>query len=566
MKRRVWFGTAATAVCIVALLGGCGGGGGGGGPVVVGPAALTITSSDPADGAKDVALNKALSVTFSGLLDASTVGASTFRLSSDQSQIDGSLSINGATVTLTTTQRLVQATRYKLDIGGLRGALGAAFPGATLSFTTCDRAWQAPQAVSPMSSPVASVQHDLAVDSRGNATLVWTEYLGWWTGGEAWAARYDPVAGKWSAPVSIRPRSPGVQGIDVAMDPQGNAMAVWSEGNGGGQIWANRYVAATGTWSGGIRIDAGSSSSLARGAQVVFDARGNALAVWGNDGVWAARYDVGAGTWMPAVQVQVATAPSHAGDVRLAVDRQGDAVLVWQMEASSGPWSIWYSLYNASANNWAAGQLLTGSSDRAEKPVVAVDRLGNAFAGWQQSSDGIQTTLWFRRYDKATALWSGAVAIGSGGVPQNGQTLTVDGRGNALVAWTQTQTTPRIWATRYDAQAGQWGTPTALMDLDTSGGFPNIASDEQGNAVLVWQQRQMIWFSRYSAAALQWTAPSRVTLDNQMGTPLVAIDGQGNAMSAWLQINSSTAIWSSRLSAGRPEAAARYCDDSMPPG
>jgi hypothetical protein len=568
MVSKAWSGITGALACTGALLAGCGGGDGSGAlPWGAGAAGLTIVSSDPADGAQDVGLSKATTVSFSALLDASTVGPETFKLSSDQAQVEGTLTVDGSTITLTPVQRLSQSTRYQLQIGGLRGISGRAFAGATLNFTTCDRAWRAPQpAVASLMSPqLGAVQYDLDADGRGNAVLVWTEYHGWWFGGEAWATRYDSTTGGWGPPISLRTQRPGVQQIDVAMDAQGNAVAVWSEGNGGGQIWAKRYEAATGTWTASTRIDTGLSSNLASGARVVLDQRGNAFVTWSNDGIWSARYDADTGVWGAATQV--AARGSRDSNVRVAVDQQGGALLVWQTEESSGQRGIWASLYKASANSWAASQLLTSSNVRAEGPVVAMDGLGNAFAGWQQSGDGVQTTLWFRRFDKSTALWSDAIAIGNGEAPQREPTLTVDGRGNALVAWTQGQATPRIWTNRYDAQAGRWEAPTTLMDLDSSGGIPNIASDAQGNAVLVWQQRNMVWFSRYSAATLQWTAPGRVTLNTPADRPLVAIDKQGKAITVWRQTGSNnTVLASSHLAAGQPQVGGRYCEDPLPPG
>ena len=80
----------------------------------------------------------------------------------------------------------------------------------------------------------------------------------------------------------------------VAIDTNGNALSVWRQSDGTRyNIWANRYTAGTG-WGTAALIEtdnAGDASS----PQVAIDTNGNALAVWQQyDGtrynIWANRY------------------------------------------------------------------------------------------------------------------------------------------------------------------------------------------------------------------------------------------------------------------------------------
>jgi hypothetical protein len=122
-------------------------------------------------------------------------------------------------------------------------------------------------------------------------------------------------------------------------------------------IYASRYDAAAGTWSGAEIIDAVDYDAYY--PHVAVDANGNAFAVWHqkdtvldisdyNTDIYANRYDAGTGAWTGAVIID-------AGDYRawyprVAVDANGNAFAVWQQKASYG---IYYlNDWDIYANRW----------------------------------------------------------------------------------------------------------------------------------------------------------------------------------------------------------------------
>ena len=85
---------------------------------------------------------------------------------------------------------------------------------------------------------------------------------------------------------------------------------------------------------------------------------------------------------------------------------------------------------------WGTAQLIETDSGWAYSPQVGVDGSGNAVAVWQQS-DGTRNSIWSNRYLEGTG-WGTAQLIetdNSGGAssPQVG----VDGSGNAVAVWWQ---------------------------------------------------------------------------------------------------------------------------------
>jgi len=266
----------------------------------------------------------------------------------------------------------------------------------------------------------------VAMNARGDAVAVWWE-------GSVRASRYDAATGGWSTPLPIsRELSPGffAPGYlpQVAMDDDGNAMAVWDDGGSigtsvRGNVWAARYVAATDRWVEPFQVELGALD--ATHAQVAMDAVGNSFVVWLQDNLatdpWndsfeirARRHDAASATWGPEVLV-------HDADLRvsqfgfdvhlpldvpaLAVDAAGNAILAWS-ERVEGNLVIRSSRYDAGAASpgWGPPGRISGDTHPfAIFPDVAVDLAGNAVAVWQEGDSEFFTSsdvseIWSNRY------------------------------------------------------------------------------------------------------------------------------------------------------------------------
>ena len=73
----------------------------------------TVISTDPADAAVDVALNKTVSVTFSETMDPLTINGTTFKIMNGAIQVAGTFGFNGAVVTFNPTLDLAPGTTYE---------------------------------------------------------------------------------------------------------------------------------------------------------------------------------------------------------------------------------------------------------------------------------------------------------------------------------------------------------------------------------------------------------------------------------------------------------------------
>jgi len=112
-------------------------------------------------------------------------------------------------------------------------------------------------------------------ESTGRFTVAWSQ------SGDAWANQFDPVDG-WAAPELLDTSDAGrAQYVRVAGDPNGNAIAVWSQRDDPtirDDLWYNRYVNGVG-WMGAQLLetdDTGRASSV----NVRVDRQGRAVATW----------------------------------------------------------------------------------------------------------------------------------------------------------------------------------------------------------------------------------------------------------------------------------------------
>ena len=393
---------------------------------------------------------------------------------------------------------------------------------------------------------------NVAVDANGNAIAVWEQSDG--IRNNIWANRYDAATG-WGTATLIETDDSGNAWVpNVAVDANGNAIAVWEQSDGNrNNIWANRYDAVTG-WGTATLIETDDTAD-AWFPKVAVDANGNAIAVWSQHGatrfsIWANRYDAVTG-WGTATLIETDDT-GDAWNPSVAVDANGNALAVWSQHDATR-YNIWANRYDA-VTGWGTATLIeTDDSGNAEHPRVDVDASGNAIAVWYQS-DGIRNNIWANRYDAVTG-WGTATLIETddSGNAEEHPRVDVDASGNALAVWSQSDGTRyNIWANRYDAVTG-WGTATLIETDDTGDAWlPNVAVDANGNALAVWSQydatRLNIWANRYDAVT-GWGTATRIESDDSGNAvdPNVAVDANGNAITIWRQFDGTRYnIWANR--------------------
>jgi hypothetical protein len=160
-------------------------------------------------------------------------------------------------------------------------------------------------------------------------------------------------------------------------------------------IYANRFYGTSWGTAELIEID---NLGDAGSPQIAIDADGNAIAVWQqNDGshtnIYTNHFD---GTdWGTAKLIET----NDAGDAstpQIAFDADGNAIAVWKQFGGSHT-NIYTNRYDGT--DWGTAELIeTDDTGDASTPQIAIDADGNAIAVWQQN-DGSHYSIWANRFE-----------------------------------------------------------------------------------------------------------------------------------------------------------------------
>ena len=297
------------------------------------------------------------------------------------------------------------------------------------STKTHDGTWQTP----PISiSLLPGISPQVAIDAAGNITSIWTAYNG---GNWTIQAATKPYGGEWQpAPDTLSLLSLDAELPQMAIDPHGNCIAVWQLYDGSHWIIQSAVKPYGGTWQT-IPDNVSRLSQDATLAQIAVDKDGNATAVWlGYDGsnlvVLASTRPFG-GAWQAAPTI-LSQPRQDASNPQIVIDSEGNATAVWSrsngenwiVQASTKPFG---GAWQTNPDDVSA----PGSS--AESPQVGVDALDTVAVVWASSSGSGSVIQASKR--RSGSNWRKTPKTisksGQGGVPQ----IAVSPNGTATVVW-----------------------------------------------------------------------------------------------------------------------------------
>lgn len=261
------------------------------------------------------------------------------------------------------------------------------------------------------------------------------------------------------------------------------------------------------------------------------------------------------GQWNePELVVEKALLGVSAIDPQVAYSN-GSAMVVWR-ESSIFRSDIWARRYNTDSG-WADATLIGTIADGDGNlflPQVAIHDNGNSVVVWR-SFEGQKSDI-RAKFHTADTGWSEDQFLESNLGWAHTPQVAFASNGDALAVWAQDDNDPEqprydIWANRYNG--GNWGSAELIStELIGDASNPQIATDNNGNAVAVWQKndgvRVHVRSSHYTDAA-GWLASKAIDSKefSDLQEPQVTIDGEGHAIAIWQQLDgASNSVWSSR--------------------
>ena len=429
--------------------------------------------------------------------------------------------------------RRIPSGVFRASVGAL-GLAAILFPCAGSALT--GSRWVPPTTISTIGGDALTAQ--VAVDSAGNALAIWAR-----SKGRTWLiqAAYRPFGGPWQPPSDLSSPSSLAGAPQVTFDAEGNAVAVWERSDGNRLVvQAAARARASGRWS--IPEDLARSGGDSLSPQVAVDADGNALAVWvrSSGGVWAVQSSVRprGSLWQPAETVDRTTAGAVSPHV--VFDVRGNAVAAWAALAGTN-WSI-VTAERARDGGWDAPELLAAAGEYPRVRLqLAVDGRGSVFALWE-GLNGLHPVVQASVRSASGQRWSVVRDLSDDTSDAVSPELAVDAGGDVVAVWARTN--GRNWVVQAaQRRAGKsWEPPRTVSSSGRDAVAPDVALDPRGNALAVWTRSNgsnTIVQSSYRPRATGVWSPAR-SLSAPGGdavTPAVAMDGRGNGTLVWSRFN-----------------------------
>jgi len=400
----------------------------------------------------------------------------------------------------------------------------------------------------------------VAVSSNGNATAVWMQSDG--LVDHIWANYFVPGVG-WDVATLIETSSWDANWPDVAMDPMGNALAVWQLYDGAySHLWANRYVAGAGWGVAEALESVALEDSLT--PVVAMDGFGNGLVLWAQGAaaprtIQSCYYYFQSKSWQGILDLENDITLGDATVPQVGFDSTGNAVAVW-IQYDGARTSTYANLWTKTptGGTWGTAGTIDGSDvGHTEASQVAVQPNGRAIAVWLDADPTYHHVRVNHFVPPGT--WEGDMTIEN--IPAYSSAspeVSVDSNGNAIVVWIQYDGAHyNVMANRIAGSetwaAGSWDELVVLETRTESANNPVVAMDASGTAIAVWWQggptstQTSIWSNRY-VVGQGWETAVVIEKGNfNAQVPRISMDANGNAVCVWHQYDNAVwNVWANR--------------------
>lgn len=453
-------------------------------------APLGVKTIWPWDGAMTVACDAEVSAWFYAAVDASSLSAKTFSVSTAKGPVAGTLKVWKEVVTFKPAARLQPMV---LHTATLRPGI-CSTDGRTLlkekSWTfTCDRVWGKETSIA--TGPKYDLYQPLAaIDGNGDGHLLWWMANGGGTG-QIWRRRHDSSAGAWSTASKVHDKA---YSYHLLEDGVGDIWHIWVAGNQAkSTVHARRYDSKKKAWQP-IRkttltwMPSAWTAAAAGAHGVVLAAKAYGPA--GQTGaVLFLRYSRGTGAWSKAETL--ASGAAGNGGVEIVADKTGYKVLIgWYMYGSTAKPSTGLQARHRgfSSTGWSKPELLVpqiGNAPTRNSRLLHMDAQGNAQVISFVRMSGVSSIM-ARSLDSATGSWSPGVTISGAHQPAFHWVTEMNrSTGRILVGYLQGTSKPGAWAAAYGPAKKAWTGPRKVAAK--LNGIYDVTLDPEGNGLFPLQ-------------------------------------------------------------------------------
>jgi pimeloyl-ACP methyl ester carboxylesterase len=392
-------------------------------------------------------------------------------------------------------------------------------------------------------SAIDALGAQTAVDARGRAVYAWTSYDPA-TDRTRVQTRTRAASGRLGPIVAVSEPALDASNVRVAVNARGAAVFSWLEYDSA----AARLVLKTRSRSArgvlGPIATASESGTDAFDDRIAISGAGDLIVAWttldeATGRLHArARARSAAGVLGPVMELADPALDSFAPQV--AIDGDAVATFGWtQGDPASGHVRVQARSRSAGGALTPVVDLADGTRDTASVHV-AVNRDGDVVFDWVALDPSFHAVVQARARSSKGTL--GSVAdLSDAADDAYDQTAAVDDNGNAVVTWWISGPNGARVEARSLAADGTTGPRVALSDPSDDGYEPQVAVDEDGNAVFTWlafnsagvrvQARSRSQYGTFGSLT-DVTRPAEDAFSAQ-----VAVTGDGDAVLGWSALN-----------------------------
>lgn len=417
--------------------------------------------------------------------------------------------------------------------------------------------WGLPPTSLDESPPVgdSDLHVQTAINSLGDGVAVWSRTSGNGAGEDVWMASFNHTNRSWSRPVQI---SGGGNATNpaVKLDEKGNAILLWEEGFPTQIMY--RTVSKTGLFKPDLStqpLAVVSSSNAQIMPHLALDEQGNALAVWME--FYKDKYHIhsarnfNAQNWSHLGEISKGVHSAHLHFTpSLSINRSGNAVIAWQeTNKKTGFSEVHGSIYLG--GSWLPAFTISAESEQHSLfPSAGIDASNNIVFVWNHF--GPINVIKSKTY--RNGFLSDPITVSNPAFVAQRPHVAVDSMGNAVVVYERFDRGPsstNAKMNKYIASATlPFKTSTWLPAVDISGpspnsqigeaaGYPVLALNSIGDGVAIWKEfngsNMVVQSAGYSLGT--WSLFRTISSKNgpfkEAYEMAVSINLAGNLLAVW---------------------------------
>ncbi|MEM7431741.1 MAG: fibronectin type III domain-containing protein [Pseudomonadota bacterium] len=359
--------------------------------------------------------------------------------------------------------------------------------------------------------------------------------------------------------------------VDLAVNDNGVAVVLWSEGASGQQPRLHVSHNLSGSWSDKFVLSnaTGASAVVAPDNMIYVTSAADRL------NVRLRRFENG--VWQDPEILHQSVDAAARFVAQMAADEAGNLYVVW-VEVIAGASTVedthdvWVRRYDAATEVWEPAVMIGSAvATTLFHDVKATN--GRALVTWIQNMVPCDTAalgcgdqralVYAARFDGND--WVNGVVVSPNDLVEADENFRVamdlNGVGDAFVSWIVTRGAAgagrsfEVGATRFDGGNETWGAPEYLETGSNSSNLPMITVDNSGGAVMHWEElNRGLSESRYDPTTSTWSAISQLPVVRPLSadefTSLVDGAGERVFLSTSKRSPQETGLWITRLAAG----------------